>query len=104
MRRTEEVKLLQKVDGSDKNQGSVATFFPQELKEPPRSSEHGSKEEGSRSSKELDMSEESRSSKELNVTEGCINQQVKEKEVDDLKDPGEITEPGYKEKKESREK
>ena len=45
------------------------------------------------------MTEESKSSKELDMTEGYINQQVKEKEDDDMKDPGEITE-----KKESREK
>ena len=55
--------------------------------------------EGSRSSKELDVTEESRSSKDLDMTEGYINQQLKEKEDDDMKDPGEITE-----KKESREK
>ena len=60
--------------------------------------------EGSRSSKELDVTEGSRSSKELDVTDGYINQQVKEKEDDDMNDPGEITELSYEEKKESRKK
>ena len=63
------------------------------MKQPPSSSEKESNEEAGRSSKELDLPEESRSSKELDVTKGDINKQVIEKEVDDLKDPGEITEP-----------
>ena len=55
--RTKEVKLLQKEDENDKTQGSFDTFIPQDMKEPPRSSQQGSTEEGSRSSKELDVTE-----------------------------------------------
>ena len=81
--------------------GSIDTFTPQELRATPRSSEQGSQavqekdftgeaedldlEEGSRSSKEMDLTEECRD-QELEEPGRCINQQVKEKEDDDMMD------------------
>ena len=86
MSKTEVAKIEQENEESDKAKGSLDIFIPQAIKVPPRSCEQESREQGSRSSKELD------------VTEGDIDQQVIEKEVDDLK------ETVHEEKKKSKEK